>query len=134
MIKDYNLQKIRNFLPNRLKEHISIMEEDKKKTDDIRKIQESLQKVKQVQEERPSLANHINLADYISKRQKLPIYKFYLNFEQSMLVGDFPDKLNEFIEDEIGKKADKYNILRIICLESIIQGNIRYRVYDEIKK
>ena len=134
MIKDYNFTKIRTFLPNRLKEHSSILEEGKKKTDDMRKIQENLVKVKQVQEERGSLANHINLADYISKRQRLPIYKFYLNFEQSMLIGDYPEKLNDFIEDEIGKKADKYNILKIICLESIIHGGIRYRIYDQIKK
>ncbi len=134
MIKDYNFAKIRTFLPNRLKEHSLILEEGKKKTDDMRKIQENLIKVKQIQEERASLANHINLADYISKKQKLPIYKFYLNFEQSMLVGDLPEILNDFIEDEIGKKADKYNLLKIICLESIIHGGIRYRVYDQIKK
>lgn len=134
LIKDYNFTKIRTFLPNRLKEHSAILEEGKKKTDNMRKIQENLIKVKQVQEERGSLANHINLADFISKKQKKPIYKFYLNFEQSMLVGDYPDKLNDFIDDEIGKKADKYNILKIICLESIIQGGIRYRIYEQIKK
>lgn len=134
MIKDYNFTKIRTFLPNRLKEHSLILEEGKKKTDDMRKIQENLVKVKQVQEERASLANHINIADFISKKQKLPIYKFYLNFEQSMLVGELPEKINDFIEDEIGKKANKYNILKIICLESIIHGGIRYRNYEQIKK
>jgi hypothetical protein len=134
MIKDYNFIKIRTFLPNRLKEHSAIIEGGKQKTDDMRKIQQNLIKVKQVQEERVSLANHINIADYISKKQKTPLFKFYLNFEQSMLIGDLPEKLNDFIDDEIGKKADEYNILRIICLESIIHGGIRYRIYDEIKK
>ena len=134
MIKDYNIMKLGKFLTSRLKEHSSILEEGRKKSDDMRKIQENLKKVKQVQEERASLTNHINIADFVSKKRKLPIYKFYLNFEQSMLVGDYPDKLNDFIEDEIGKKADKYNILKIICLESLIQGGIRYRIYDQIKK
>ena len=134
MIKDYNFTKIKTFLKNRLNEQNNILEEAKKKTDDVRKIQRDLIKAKQVHEERAALANHINLADYISKKKNLPINKFYLNFEQSMLVGDYPDKLNDFIDDEIGKKADKYNILKIICLESIIQGGIRYRIYDQIKK
>ena len=31
------------------------------------------------------------------------------------------------------KKANKYNILKIICLESIIHGGIRYRNYEQIK-
>ena len=39
-----------------------------------------------------------------------------------------------FIDDEIGKKADKYNILKIICLTSIIHGGIRNKIYDQIKK
>ena len=134
MIKDYNFIKIRTFLPNRLKEHSSILEEGKKKTDDMRKIQQNLMKVKQIQEERASLSNHINIADYISKNQKSPLFKFYLNFEQSMLIGEVPEILNNFIEDEIGKKAEEYNLLRIICLESIINGGIRYKIYDEIKK
>ena len=134
MIKDYNFMKVRNFLPNRFKEHSAIFEEGKKKTDDMRKMQEDLKKIKQVQEERASLLNHINISDFIAKKQKLPINKFYLNFEQSMLVGDYPEKLNDFIEDEIGKKADKYSVLKILCLESLIQGGIRYRIYDQIKK
>ena len=134
MIKDYNFAKIRIFLSTRLKEHSAILEEGKKKRDNVKKIQEDLIKVKQVQEERASLANHINIADYISKKISLPIYKFYLNFEQSLLVGDYPDKLNDFIDDEIGKKADKYNILKIICLTSIIQGGIRNKIYDQMKK
>ena len=96
MIKDYNFAKIRIFLSTRLKEHSAILEEGKKKRDNVKKIQEDLIKVKQVQEERASLANHINIADYISKKISLPIYKFYLNFEQSLLVGDYPDKLNDF--------------------------------------
>ena len=79
MIKDYNFNKIRTFLPNRLKEHSQILESGKKKGGDIHKIQEDLEKVQKVQEERASLANHINLADFISIQQKPPIYKFYLN-------------------------------------------------------
>ena len=96
MIKDYNFAKIGIFLSTRLKEHSAILEEGKKKRDNMKKIQEDLIKVKKVQEERASLANHINIADYISKKISLPIYKFYLNFEQSLLVGDYPDKLNDF--------------------------------------
>jgi hypothetical protein len=51
-----------------------------------------------------------------------------------MLIGDYPEKLDDFIDDEIGKKADKYEILKIICLLSIIHGGIRYRIYEQLKK
>ena len=38
-IKDYNFAKIRAYLPNRLQEHSQILEEGKKKMDDMKKIQ-----------------------------------------------------------------------------------------------
>lgn len=41
---------------------------------------ENLEKEKNA--EKTSLTNHINISDYISNNQKLPIYKFYQNFEK----------------------------------------------------
>ena len=55
-IKNYNFSKIRTFLPSRLTEHSKILEEGKKKMDDMKKIQENLEKVKRIKEERSSLS------------------------------------------------------------------------------
>jgi hypothetical protein len=134
MIKNYNFSKIGKFLNERLKEQNSILSEGKQKKDNILDLKKDVDKLEKIPKEYESTQNHINLTYYISKKQKLPIYKYYLNYEQSLLVGDIPNKFNEFIEDEIGKKADKYNILRLICLESIINGGISYEIYESIKK
>ena len=115
-VKDFNFNKIKKFFPERLTE--------------LNK--ENLDKEKKI--EKNSLTNHINISDYVLRNQKYPIFKFYQNFEKSLLKGELPNKLNDFIEDELSKKANEYNLLKIVCLESIIHSGIKYKVYEQIKK
>ena len=115
-VKDFNFKKIQKFFPERLTE--------------LNK--ENLDKEKKA--EKNSLTNHINISDYVLRNQKYPIFKFYQNFEKSLLKGELPNKLHDFIEDELSKKANEYNLLKIICLESIIHSGIKYKVYEQIKK
>ena len=115
-VKDFHFKKIQKFFPERLTE--------------LNK--ENLDKEKKA--EKNSLTNHINISDYVLRNQKYPIFKFYQNFEKSLLKGELPNKLHDFIEDELSKKANEYNLLKIICLESIIHSGIKYKVYEQIKK
>jgi hypothetical protein len=115
-VKDFNFKKIKNFFATRLAELNT----------------ENLEKEKKA--EKSSLTNHINISDYVSRNQKHPIYKFYQNFEKSLLKAELPNKLHDFIEDEMGKKANEYNLLKIICLESIIHSGIKNKIYEQIRK
>ena len=133
-IKDFHFSKIVKYLPEKLRARTEFLKEGKTKTNDAKKLYEDLVNAKRVQEEDEPLKNNINLADYISKNQQMPIKTLYMNFESNLLLGVFPDKLHDFIDDEISKKSDKYNILRILCLESIIHGGIRYKFYEEFEK
>ena len=133
-IKDYSFNQIRSYLPARLQEHNKIIDETKKKTRDLSKIQADLENVSKIKEERASLTNHINLADFISKKERLPITRFYYMYEQGLLFGDLPDKIQEFIFDEIRKKSDEYDILKIICLYSIVHGGFKSKIYDQLRK
>ena len=133
-IKDYNFSKIKLFLNSKLKEHNKILEESKEKNTTLQQIQENLLKIKLVKEERPSLTNQINLADHISKTKRLPKEQFYLFYEQSLLLGDTPSTFFESIEDEIAQKGDLYNIIRILSLYSIINGGIKYKLFDPIRR
>ena len=133
-IKDYNFAKIRTFLPNRLKEHSKILEEGKKKMEDMKKIQENLEKVKIIKDERNSLTTNINLADYIAQKQKEPSAKNYLVMEQSILAGDLSYEKFEFIDNELTKKSEEYNLLKIICLISSLKNGIKNKIYEQIKR
>ena len=133
-IKDYNFSEIRAYLPRRLQEHSKILEEGKKKIDDMKKIQENLEKVKLIKEERSSLTTHINIADNIAQKQKEPIAKNYLIMEQSILAGDVSNEAYEFIDNELTKKSEEFNLLKILCLISSIKNGIKYKIYDQIKR
>ena len=133
-IKDYNFNQIRSYLPTRLQEQNKIIDETKKKTRDLNKIQADLENVSKIKDERISLTNHINLADFIAKKERLPLTRFYYMYEQGLLYGDTPDKIQEFIFDEIRKKSDEYDILKIICLYSIIHSGFKNKIYDQLRK
>lgn len=133
-IKDYNFAKIRTFLPNRLKEHSKILEEGKKKMEDMKKIQENLEKVKIIKEERTSLTTNINIADYIAQKKGEPCLKNYLVMEQSILAGDISNEKFEFIDNELTKKSEEFNLLKILCLISGIKNGIKNKNYEKIKR
>ena len=100
-IKDYGFNQIRSYLPSRLQEQNKILEESKKRTTDLVKIQEDLKNLTKVKEERTSLTNHINLADYIGKKERYPLSRFYYTYEQGLLYGTVPEKFFDFIFDRI---------------------------------
>ena len=133
-IKDYGFNQIRAYLPLRLQEQNKIIEESKKRTTDLAKIQEDLKNFVKVKEERASLTNHINLADFIGKKERYPLSRFYYTYEQGLLYGNVPDKFFDFIFDEIRKKSEEYDILRIICLYSIINSGYKSKIYDQLRK
>ena len=133
-IKDYNFNKIKIFLGNRLKEHNKMLEESKEKNANLKQIQENLLKNRLIKEERPSLINQINLADHISKTKKLPKEQLYLFFEQSLLLGETPSTFLESIDDEMAQKGDLYNIIRMLSLYSLINGGIKNKIFDQIRR
>ena len=101
---------------------------------DMKKIQENLEKVRMIKEERSSLTTHINLADYIAKKQKNPLANNYLIMEQSILAGDISNEIFEFIDNEMTKKSEEYNLLKILCLICGVKNGIKSKYYDQIKR
>ena len=118
-LKDYNLGKIRNIFPERFAQ---FNKENKEKLTKEKKM------------EKASLNNHMSLLEFINKNHVKPIYKFYYNFEKSLLKGELNYKFFDFIDDEMSKKADKYNLLRMLCLESAIHSGIKNKLLEQIKK
>ena len=133
-IKDYGFNQIRTYLPSKLEEHNKILEESKKKTTDLNKIHDDIVNLNKMREERSGLTNHLNLADYIGKKERYPLARFYYMYEQGLLCGEVPDKFFDFIFDEIRKKSDEYDILKIICLYSIIHSGYKSKIYDQLRK
>ena len=91
--------------------------------------------IDEIAEERSSLSNHINLADYLSKKITTPRAKRRLQLEQTLINGDKDcvDFIHEYYETEMARKGDEYDLLKLFCLESLIFGGIKNKIYDMFK-
>jgi hypothetical protein len=132
-IRDYNFNHLRCFLPNKLEEIQNILAE-KNKQSTLKEISEYLDKFKVIKEESESVMTHVNIADYISNIIKTPIYGEYLRNEQSLLAGEVPTYLYEFYENENAKQSEMQKLLRLMCIESLVQNGIKTKNYDQIKR
>ncbi|MCQ2816504.1 MAG: Sec1 family protein [archaeon] len=133
MIKNYAFSKLSTFLPIRLKQHNLIMEQGKK-SNELTEVSQTLKKIKVIKEERTSLIRHINLADHISKTMRLPKTKQRLQMEQILLAGEQPPKFMEFLEDEVNRKAPLTKVLKILCIDSLVEGGIKPKNLEPIKR
>ena len=51
--------------------------------------------------------------------------------EQSILAGDISNEVYEFIDNELTKKNEEYNLLKIICLISGDKNGLKSKIYDQ---
>jgi hypothetical protein len=133
-IRDYNFNHLRCFLPNKLEEIKAILADNKKQSTDLKVLSDYLDKFKVVKEESEFVATHINIADHISNIIKHPIYIEYLRNEQSLLAGEEPTFLYDFYENEIAKQSDMIRLVRLMCVESLVQNGIKAKNYDGVKR
>lgn len=134
-IRDFNFNHLRSYLPGKLDEHKKILADGSKQTKDLKELSEILEKIKQVKEESPSVATHINIADYISNIIKHPTYSEYLRYEQNLLGGgDVPNLIYEYYENEMGKQSDICKVVRLMCVESLIHNGLKTKLYDQMKR
>ena len=133
MIKDYNFIRLNLFLHRRIRYYKNLISEQKKETD-LSKISENLQKIQKITKDKNALDDNIIISNIISEKIKTPIYNLYLRNEQSILTLSQSDKLNDFYESEMAKKNyDHFRILKLFCLESLIQNGIK-KNYENLKR
>ena len=135
MIKNYNFDKIRVFLSKRLQFQQDQLRQKKGKNTDIEQIGKDLEMLQKIKNERQTLSNHINLADFISKKMTTPRAKRRLQLEQTILSGDKDciDFIHEYYETEMARKGDPYELLKLFCLENLVFGGVKNKVYDSFK-
>lgn len=135
MIKDYHFNKIRYFLGERINAHNKVTAETKENNSDLNRLADSIKLMQKYNKERPSLNNHISLADYISKLQIDPYVKHYLRYEQQLMAGaDLSEHLHDLYEGLMAKRVSMYTFLQLFVLESQTQCGIKPKYFDSLKK
>ena len=134
MIKDFHFDKIRYFLSKRLsyqRNQVQQLKDSKNYND----ISQGIQTVQKIKSEEKNMNDHINLADYFWKKFSTPEKRRRLQFEQQLLGGnkDCIEYIHEYYETEMARKSDPYELLKLFCLENLVCGNVKYKIYDSFK-
>ncbi|KAG5363742.1 Vacuolar protein sorting-associated protein 33 [Yarrowia sp. B02] len=82
-----------------------------------------------------NLKLHTHLSELIMKKLQKPEFNRVLEIQQN-LVADSLDltKLHEMLQDLIGGEADINTVLRLLSIESLVNGGIKEKVLSQIKK
>ena len=134
MIKNLHFNKVKEILRTRPKMHEEITAKTKR-SDDMKELQGLLKLSRICMSEKATLANHIHLATKIGNAQLTPHFKFKTMIEQQLMQGVFDEKsVHDFLLNELGKKADMFEILRFMCLQSLMMNGIKSKEYLFLKQ
>ena len=137
MIKSFNFDKLRTFLSKRFQyqeEQIKALKTTSKNIS-TEKIRNDIILIKEMNSERPKLFMHINLANYIHGQTSLPRAKRRLQLEQALLGGEkeYQDLIHDYYDTEMARKGEPYELLKLFCLENLVFGGVKGKIYDTFK-
>ena len=73
-----------------------------------------------------------NIINYIVQPIKDPNYLKYIEKEQLMLAGDFPNNLYSYYEEHLYQQRDLISLIKLMILESLTQNGIKD--YQKLKR
>ena len=81
---------------------------------------------------RESLIMNENIINYITQSLREPNHLKYIEKEQLLLSGDFPNNLYDFYDEILCEKRDFYGLIRLMVIESLTQNGIKD--YNKLKR
>ena len=101
---------------------------------DLNKIKIYLDKFSKIKSDKPFIDDNIQIVNDLKLKCLTPNERLYRTYEQSILLLENLNTLQDFYESEMGKKKPYEKILKLICLQSLIQNGIRNKQYEYLKK
>ena len=138
IIKTFNFGKLGLYLTKRFEYQDKTFKTMKNYTDnklDSEKMKKEFKLVTEMNAERPQLNMHINLFNYIRSFTSLPKSKRRLNLEQLLLQGgkDCLEMIHDYYDTEMAAKGDPFDLLKLFCLENLVFGGVKGKIYDSFK-
>jgi len=105
--------------------------------DDIKhasEMSEYIKKFKTAQSAHPLLELHINLAQSVRDAIQTDDYRQHLKFEDEITAQTAQTSLLECIEDWIDDLKPFHEVMRLLCLHSLVNNGIKKKDLDQTKK
>ncbi|XP_045606207.1 vacuolar protein sorting-associated protein 33A [Procambarus clarkii] len=100
----------------------------------VGELKQFVQKIPQMEVYKQSVATHTTIAELIQEQIALDIFRPALQMEQEFLKGLETDKISPFIEDCIAQKKSLNTVLRLICLQCIVNSGFKPKVLEHYKR
>ncbi|KAK2749236.1 hypothetical protein FQN57_006852 [Myotisia sp. PD_48] len=97
-------------------------------------LREFVNKLPAYQAEHGSLKIHTNLAEEIMRHTQTDVFRRALEVQQNIAPGSDPTYQHDSIEELIARDAPLPTVLRLLCIESCMNGGLRPRDLENFKK
>eukprot|EP00040_Diaphanoeca_grandis_P014463 m.73407 g.73407 ORF g.73407 m.73407 type:complete len:587 (-) comp24555_c0_seq1:461-2221(-) len=128
-IRDMNFSQVGVLLSTRAR-NLSKEYDERHSAKTVSQIKQFTSKLKRLQEEQASLRMHTDIAGDIMLTARDESFMGCLETEQNFLLGEGTDKSCEHIESCICRKDPLFKVLRLVCLQSIVNGGLKHKIFD----
>ena len=120
---------------SRKAKHISAQFEERHEARTVREIKQFVDKLPGMQTAKLSLATHTTVAELVKEKIDSEEFLSMLELEQSILSGGADGgKYLEEVEDLACTMAPLSRLLRLICLQSVVNSGLKPKLYDQYRR
>lgn len=131
-IRDLHIDKLGPLLQQRAMD-IQTTYKEKDNVKDPKEMAEYIKKFKTAQSAHPLLELHINLASHLKGVIQSEDYGGRLKLEDDITAGSAQNALDS-IEDYIDDQKPFHEVLRLICLYSLVNNGVKAKQLDQLKR
>ncbi|KAL1923818.1 uncharacterized protein VTP21DRAFT_8798 [Calcarisporiella thermophila] len=132
-LRDLNFAVVGGYL-NRVAKRINENYEERHQAKTITQIREFVGKLGDLQVEHQSLRTHTGIAEEIMAYTLSEDFNKVLEVQQNLVAGIDSTAHSDYLEELINKRAPLVQVLRLLCLQSLVTGGLKPKVYDHLKR
>ncbi|CAG8441010.1 3150_t:CDS:10 [Dentiscutata heterogama] len=132
-LRDINFAVVGGVL-NRVAKRINEDYEERHKAKTMIQIREFTNKLGGLQLEHQSLRIHTGIAEEIMAYTITPEFNRALEVQQNLVAGIDVNTQNEYIEEMINRHVPLTQVLRLLCLQSLVNGGLKQKSFEFFKK
>ncbi|CAI2165487.1 1983_t:CDS:10 [Funneliformis geosporum] len=132
-LRDMNFAVVGGVL-NRVARRINEDYEGRHQAKTVAQIREFINKLGGLQSEHQSLRTHTGIAEEIMAYTVTPEFNKALEVQQNLAAGIDINLQNDHIEEMINRQVPIVQVLRLLCLLSIVNGGLKQKSFEFFKK
>lgn len=132
-LRNKNFNEVRMLLARKVKDIQAQMNVNRQEQT-VQEIKNFVDRLPQLMEQKKATSEHTAIAGLIDERINLYSFNDDLAAEQEFMICADIDRPSAYIEDQIARRSDLRNVLRLICLQCAAASGFKERVLNYYKR